>query len=201
MPWAVMITLVDNTVPVAADFNSNYSNIVNATIPATFGGTGRTSVTSGAVLVGQGTAAMTVTNTALSNSLLAGTTTAGVPVFLTGPTVETLTLSGTTTGTPLANTLYAPTVIKAWANINALGTVAASFNIATSTRTSTGSYSVTWDRDFTSGNIAVLISPGNGTATFGVISGSNVTGATMLIHNAAGSLLDAPFSILALGVQ
>ena len=68
---ATLITLVDNTVPVAADFNTNFTNLNTELRPPTTGGTGLSSATLNGVLVGNATAAMTVTSSGAANQVLA----------------------------------------------------------------------------------------------------------------------------------
>ncbi len=61
--------------------------------------------------------------------------------------------------TPVASGMYANNMIKGWAVFN--GTTANamdSFNVSTITYTSTGEYTISWDRDFSSANYAVVCS-------------------------------------------
>ena len=69
-----------------------------------------------------------------------------------GPHVGTL-------GTPVANALYADTIVKAWVSFDS-GTagapVNAGFNVASIVDIDTGHYIVNWDRDFSSGQYATF---------------------------------------------
>lgn len=78
---ATLIVLVDGTVPTAGDFNFNFTALNNETRPVLTGGTGRSSVATGALLVGQGTSALTVTTTGSTGQVLAWPSAGSTPVW------------------------------------------------------------------------------------------------------------------------
>ena len=86
---ATLITLVDNTVPVAADFNTNFVNLNTEVRPVLTGGTGGSSFTLNAVVVASGTAAMSATTTGTAFQILGIPSAGGAPQFLNFPATLT----------------------------------------------------------------------------------------------------------------
>lgn len=63
-------------------------------------------------------------------------------------------------GTPAQHGLFRGNVVKGWVHCNGDGTtVNASFNVTSITDNGTGDLTVTWDRDFSSANYAVVATP------------------------------------------
>lgn len=97
---ATLITLVDNTVPVASDFNTNFVNLNTEVRPVLTGGTGGSSFTLNAVVVASGTAAMSATTTGTAFQILGIPSAGGAPQFLNFPA----TLSRQATTSEVTNT-------------------------------------------------------------------------------------------------
>ncbi len=79
---ATLITLVDNTVPVAADFNSNFQALNSETRPATSGGTGQSTYVTGDLLYAS--ASNVLSRLAAGSTGTSLTMTAGVPAWGAG---------------------------------------------------------------------------------------------------------------------
>ena len=72
MPIGTMVLLVDGSVPVAADFNNNFSVLNTTTIPVGSGGTGLTAGTSGGVLYYSAAATLASSALLTANGVLLG---------------------------------------------------------------------------------------------------------------------------------
>lgn len=217
---ASLITLVDGTVPVAADFNTNFQALNTEVRAVSQGGSGAATFTANGVLLGNATAAFGVTATGLGNSVLAVTTTGGAPAFSTGPTVDALTIAtaGTltvnpsgsivaaavTAGTPVQHALYRDNVVKAWLTAAGNSTAAAAaFNVTSIAVNGTGDYTISWDRDFaTATSYATVVSPVHNTILTTTVV-SQTTGSTRVIFaTLAGSAIHPTFyNVLAIGAQ
>ena len=319
---ATLTVLVDGTIPVAADFNTNFTNLNNETRPVNRGGTGFASYAVGAMIYASETTTLSSLAIGLVNSVLtavgttapawstaptvtrllfgAGTvatpglavsgdtntgvfsssadvvdlagggnrlasfenvasavnylrarpaTTGGPPILdvqgeatapftirtpgagkmvvgaaglgnvaLQSNTVDMLTITGTTSvdlgtnvplipavlsGTPVQHGLYRENVTKAWAVLTSSGATVSAFNVAASSRISTGSYTIEWDRDFADANYALCaMAVDAGTPAFINISSLSTGGATMSAVSAAGTTVDvATLRIIAIGNQ
>jgi hypothetical protein len=92
----------------------------------------------------------------------------GNALFSGKVTASNITLTGTASGTPEANTTYSESLPKAWVNFDGTDctggaggnecTIRDSFNVAKVTRVATGQYTIYWDRDFANAGYAVSLS-------------------------------------------
>ncbi len=78
---ATLITLVDGTVPVAADFNTSLVNLNTELRPVATGGTGAATLTSNGVLYGNGTSAVGITAAGSAYNALRVPAAGGAPAF------------------------------------------------------------------------------------------------------------------------
>lgn len=154
-----------------------------------------------------------LTNTAtLTNKTFTTVTFSGTTVFSGSQTfnsasVSDPTLTGTVTlpGTdppPAANALTHLGGIKAWGRVDASGNKVNGYNFSSSFL-SLGEYRLTWDRDFVDANYAILFT------TVGAVTAIMLTNnfekysdhVDTFTFNAAGSLANAAFTFIAIGVQ
>lgn len=103
---ATLTTLVDGTVPAAADFNGNFSALNTETRAVSVGGTGLTTITANRLVYGNGTSALGILGAMTDGQLVIGSTgttpaiaslTAGSGITVT-PGAGTITLAATVTG-------------------------------------------------------------------------------------------------------
>src|SRR3990167_10612889 len=112
-------------------------------------------------------------------------------------------------GTPVANTLYADNICKAWINFNGTGTIAIkdSFNVSGIVDNGVGDYTVTWDRDFADTNYALAIGAANNGAAQSVVNiypiASKLVGSVQInCLSLAGAAIDSPdISLHGFGAQ
>ena len=78
---ATLITLVDGTVPVAADFNTSLQNLNTELRPVTTGGTAAATLTLNGVVVGNGTSAVQITAAGAAYQPLRVPAAGGAPAF------------------------------------------------------------------------------------------------------------------------
>ena len=96
---ATLVTLVDGSVPTAADFNTSLVNLNTEVRPVATGGTGAATLTSNGVVYGAGTSAVGVTAQGGTRTIL--TANAGAPAWSATPIVNTslqVGVASTTTG-------------------------------------------------------------------------------------------------------
>ncbi len=102
--------------------------------------------------------------------------------------------------TPNANSLC-----KAWALVSSTGVLVAGYNIASSTRTALGKYTVTWDTNFSSAIsyiTLVTVQRGTGdTKAYGNVITHTAGDVTVEIAGTDNALRDKQFSIAAFGAQ
>lgn len=92
---ATLVTLVDGTIPVAADFNTNFTNLNTETRAVNRGGTGATTLTDGGVLLGNGTDAITATAVGTANQVLRIPGAGGDPSFGAVDLAQSAAITGT----------------------------------------------------------------------------------------------------------
>ncbi len=96
--------------------------------------------------------------------------------------------------------LLAP-VAKAWANVSANGTLSGNSGVASSSKTATGKYLITWDTAFASQNYAVIPSINDSIATH-ISVNSKATGSCIIhTYNSSHTLTDVSFQLAAFGGQ
>ena len=78
---ATLITLVDATVPVASDFNTNFQNLNTESRSVGTGGTGGTTFTANGVLLGNAASAFQVTAAGSAYQVLRVPSAGGAPAF------------------------------------------------------------------------------------------------------------------------
>ena len=112
----------------------------------------------------------------------------------------------TATFTPVANSLYADTIVKAWVVFDGNdpnAPIQDSFGVASVARVGTGDYTVTWQRAFQSANYAVVAMCTGGTRA--IPSGSSVAAGSINIQftSDAGLAADCTdqVSVIAIGRQ
>ena len=160
---------------------------------------GDLTLTSGNLSVG-GTATVTGASTltgnvsAAGNVAISGTTDMGGRLFM----------DIAASSTPDANSLYKGNIIKAWADVEDDGTLNDGFNIASASKTDTGTYVVTFDRDFANTNYAYAgacqnqnyFVQGNNKATDKLVGSLKI-----VTRDYDGTLADNDFSIIVIGDQ
>lgn len=122
------------------------------------------------------------------------------------------TSAAPTTDKQLANKKYvddeiapAAAVVKAWVRVTSLGAIVGSgYNVASTSKTSTGTYTVSWDTDFADVNYAVTANAlgGNSTARFCSVDDVLVSSCTITVRSAvSGDKADNAFMVTAIGEQ
>lgn len=162
----------------------------------------------------------TLTAPNISSPVLSGTATGtytlgGTPT-ISSPSISSPTISGTVAGDhtysgqllfantdpPTANYANRNGIIKGWAYINASGSVGDSYNVSSVSKTTTGTYQVSWNTNFASDNFSAIATIGG---AVGFISFSNflLGGAQTYFttYNSSGTLTDSTLSIMAIGDQ
>ena len=92
-------------------------------------------------------------------------------------------------------------MVKAWARVNADGTLADSYNVTSSANNSTGNYTVTWATDFANATYAVICSVDD-TSRWTVLPSTILAGSVgVLAWDSADGLANATFLIIAIGDQ
>lgn len=94
------VTLLDGTVPTAADFMANYNALNTATIPVANGGTGIASGSSGGLLYFSSTSALASSGALTQSALLLGGGTGAAPSALGSLGTTTTVLHGNASGAP-----------------------------------------------------------------------------------------------------
>lgn len=140
------------------------------------------------------------------------------PVRANTPTLVTPEI-GAATGTSLvlpdagyigigAATLYKDNIIKAWINLNGIGTIAIrdSYNVTSITDNGTGLYTITWDVDFADTNYACVVTSGDDSANcfaFAYQTANYLAGSVrILLSDYLGYADDAAIvSVIAIGDQ
>ena len=137
----------------------------------------------------------------------------GLYTFTSGNEYITLGLPPQVTqnpgGTPLANTLYAGLIPKAWIRFNmATDAIGDSLNVSSITDGAAGIDTINWDRDFASGNYAIsgaaVNDAGNQTLSLGYsYSSAPAAGSCQIMaFNPADVLTDADVTgVVAFGAQ
>ena len=94
-----------------------------------------------------------------------------------------------------------PFVIKAWALVEADGTLTNSHNVASSVKDDTGEYTVTWDTNFAAGTYIVVGSTRSTSFRNLVIPTTLVGSCTIGIRDEDGIKKDSRFMVMAIGAQ
>lgn len=195
-------TLVAGTLDASGDFKVNTDKfIVNATTGAALVA-GQLSIT-GDLKVN--TDKFTVA-AATGNTVIAGTLDVTEKATL-GDTSVAVTQSVDDNSTQIATTEYvdnslANQGVQAWGKVAPDGTLAAgSFNIASATRDSAGTYTVTYTTAFTDALNSVMGTLFSGTARGFITVTPSSGNCTVRTWNASGDLADMAFMIMACGAQ
>lgn len=160
----------------------------------------------GDVLVYDGTNWARVAIGAANSVLRSNGTTAS---WSTTPTLGTLTLATAAPGTPVADTLYSDSIVKAWGVLDGdavPATLLADVNVTSITDNGTGDYTFTWDLDFASANYAAVcsaqdVSAGSAEAICQYQTATQAVGSIRVnIFDGAGAAQDAELvNIIAIG--
>jgi hypothetical protein len=174
----------------------------------TFSGTSTCTGLSGSYQVLRGGSTM-ATLTASGSSAPLG---AGL-LRLNGPVggvfgVNTITISGNSdqanTGTPSVNTQYGRNIVKCSGNIDSSGSIIRQFNISSTVKLGTGFYRINYKTSMSTNFNEIVVSPTQFGPLSGLIANVRQNGAGFFevdIKNGAGTLVDASFSIIVIGVQ
>lgn len=167
-------------------------------VPVADGGTGRSTLTANAVLLGDGTSAVQLISPGADGQVLTSTgSTWQSEAASSGPSQATqAALEAETnedTYAPPDLIKHSPGVAKAWVKFDSSGTVNASYNVSSVTDNSTGLWTVNWNTDFSSVNYVAV--PGwrddNDKVEFQVSGGSQAAGTyEFKMVNGGGSFTD-----------
>ena len=132
-----------------------------------------------------------------SGGVLALRTTATTAVIHTNATFNTSgeVLLGNV-NPPTANYANRNSFLKGWAVIATSGAITSSYNVSSSSRSSTGNYVVNWDTDFSGNNFPACA---NGTATDATVSW--LSNQALVQLTATGVLTNDSFAIITAGTQ
>ena len=75
------------------------------------------------------------------------------------------------------------------------------FNITSTTKNSTGNYTVTWNTDFADITYSAIVTVILGSAAFATITNHPVGSITYIVNTASGALIDAQCDVIAFGTQ
>jgi hypothetical protein len=128
-----------------------------ATVAVANGGTGLTTITDGAIILGSGTGAVTPLALTTNGAIVIGDGTTD-PTTLNAFSSSTGVLSKTYGGSGTTG----DNIVKAWASVTYAGgvpTLQDSYNVSGITDTAEGQLTVTWDTDFATTNYAIVCNP------------------------------------------
>jgi len=192
-------TVGANDLPLVAD-STDSTGVAYKILPVAGGGSGAATLTG--MLIGNGTGAFT-TVTAPTGAVVGDTDTQ----TLSGKTLSGAIVTGAAPATPAANTIYTDSIVKGWVKVTFSAgspSIADDVNVSGVIDVATGDTTVTWDRDFSTADHAIV--PGCEAVSGGANTYAHFDDASQLAGSCevfckqeGGGDVDVPFYVIGIG--